>query len=97
MPRVRSLLLYGILNLEMLPPDLRYNTTLQELKLKEMKRLLIEHTKGEDCYKVCYIPSINMTEYRKNDDDCICHFLLDECNLMIDTEMRLVEIGCCFV
>ncbi|XP_016723378.2 disease resistance protein RPP8 [Gossypium hirsutum] len=66
MPRLRSLYFNDIYNLKMIPEGLRYITTLQELKLTDMRRSLEEKiqvkngTKGEDFYKVRHIPSIQI-------------------------------------
>ncbi|XWS07753.1 hypothetical protein CRYUN_Cryun41cG0017700 [Craigia yunnanensis] len=64
MPHLRSLLLKSLYNLRMFPEGLRYLTALQELKLKRMKRSLVERIEvidgreGEDFSKVSHIPSI---------------------------------------
>ncbi|PPD86554.1 hypothetical protein GOBAR_DD16508 [Gossypium barbadense] len=66
MPRLRSLYFNDIYNLKIIPEGLRYITTLQELKLTDMRRSLEEKiqvkngTKGEDFYKVRHIPSIQI-------------------------------------
>ncbi|MBA0878449.1 hypothetical protein Goshw_022135 [Gossypium schwendimanii] len=66
MPCLRQLELLGVESLRMLPEELRYITTLQELNLRGMSSSLEERIKGidgregEEFYKVRHIPSIHI-------------------------------------
>ncbi|XWS07755.1 hypothetical protein CRYUN_Cryun41cG0017900 [Craigia yunnanensis] len=68
MPHLRSLRLVRLLKLRMFPEGLSYLTSLQELKLKWMKRSLVQRIevidgrKGEDFSKVSHIPSIQIVD-----------------------------------
>ncbi|XWS07756.1 hypothetical protein CRYUN_Cryun41cG0018000 [Craigia yunnanensis] len=68
MPHLRSLRLVRLLKLRMFPEGLSYLTSLQELKLKWMKRSLVERIevidgrKGEDFCTVSHIPSIQIVD-----------------------------------
>ncbi|XVE99644.1 hypothetical protein REPUB_Repub03eG0217700 [Reevesia pubescens] len=67
MPRLRSLELNSIYKLRKWPEGLSYITALQELKLEEMRRSLVERIEvkdgreGEDFSKVRHIPSIQIS------------------------------------